>query len=425
MTQTPQALNTRAMDCFEAGPELVPMAETRARIFNRFKPIDDIENVDLFNALDRVLAEDISATFDVPPYTNSAMDGYAVAGDDLPANDAKSFRIIGTAFAGSPFDRKVKSGEAVRIMTGAIIPSGADTVVIQENVEADGEFVKIGPGTKIEENTRDAGEDIRNGDVILKKGLRIGPPECGIVASMGLDSVTVTRRLKVAIMSTGNELRSAGETLEPGSIYDSNRFLLHAMLTRLGIEVIDLGIVHDEPDLIQDALRRGAAQADVIISSAGVSTGKADYVSETLANEGDLTVWRIAIRPGRPFAQGQIHDTEFFGLPGNPVAVVVTFYQLVQPALRLMMGETNIESAAILQAECTTRFRKKPGRSEVYRAIMERDENGKTTVRTTGTQGSGLLTSMSVANCFVLLDHDDESVEAGSMVNVQPFYGLF
>ena len=401
------------------------MAQTRARIFNRFKPISDVEKVGLFDALDRVLAEDIVSTFDVPPYTNSAMDGYAVAGDDLPASDTKSFQIIGTAFAGVPFDGEIKSGEAVRIMTGAIIPRGTDTVVIQENVKIDGELVKIGPGNKSRQNTRDAGEDIHSGEIVLKKGMRIGPPECGIIASMGLDSVAVTRRLKVAIMSTGNELRGAGEALEPGSIYDSNRYLLHAMLTRLGVDIVDLGVIRDEPELIQDALQRGSEQADVIISSAGISTGKADYVSETLANSGDLTVWRIAIRPGRPFAQGRIHDTEFFGLPGNPVAVVVTFYQLVQPALRLMMGESNIEPAAIMQVECTTRFRKKPGRSEVYRAILEQDEAGKTTVRTTGKQGSGLLTSVSAANCFVLLDHNDESVEAGSMVDVQPFHGLF
>ncbi len=420
MTQTP-----KVVDCFEAGPELLPMAETRTRIFNRFKSVTETDRVGLFDALDRVLAEDIIATFDVPPHTNSAMDGYAVAGKDLPTTDSKSFQVIGTAYAGAPYDGEVKSGEAVRIMTGAIMPGGTDTVVIQENVQVDGELVRIAPGAKAGENTRDAGEDIRSGEVVLKKGMRISPPECGIIASMGIDSVQVIRRLKIAIMSTGNELRCAGEALEPGSIYDSNRCLLHAMLTRLGVEVVDLGIIRDEPDLIQNALQRGATQADVIISSAGVSTGKADYVSETLASEGDLTVWRIAIRPGRPFAQGRIHDTEFFGLPGNPVAVVVTFYQLVQPALRLMMGETNIEPAAILQAECTTRFRKKPGRSEVYRAIMERDENGKTTVRTTGTQGSGLLTSMSIANCFVLLDHDDESAEPGSIVNVQPFHGLF
>ncbi len=420
MTQTPQAL-----DCFEAGPELVPVADAFSRILERIQTVAEIETVDLFNALDRVLAEDIVATFDVPPHTNSAMDGYAVAGSELPSSETKAFCIAGTAYAGAPFNGELRRDEAVRIMTGAIMPAGTDTVVIQENVEVDGEQVKIGPGNETGQNTRAVGEDIRKGQVVLAKGTRIAPPECGVIASLGLDSVKVTRRLKVAVMSTGNELRSAGETLRPGTIYDSNRYLLHAMLCNLGADVIDLGIIRDEPQLIQDALRRGGEQADVIISSAGVSTGQADYVSETLAKTGDLTVWRIAIRPGRPFAQGCIHGTEFFGLPGNPVAVIVTFYQLVQPALRLMMGDTNIEPAAILQAECTTRFRKKTGRSEVYRAILERDQTGKTTVRSTGKQGSGLLTSVSTANCFVLLDHDAESVEPGNMVDVQPFYGLF
>ena len=309
-------------------------------------------------------------------------------------------------------------------MTGAIMPAGADTVVMQEHVEVDGGRVQIPPGIKAGQHVRQAGEDLAAGTVVVPRGRRVMPAEMGLLASLGVAEVEVHRTLRVAYFSTGDEVRAPGEPFEPGLVYDSNRFTMHGMLGRLGVEILDLGIVPDRRDAVFDALREASARADVVLSSGGASTGEADYVKVALQALGRVGFWRIAIRPGRPLAFGLLGDSVFFGLPGNPVAVMVTFYQFVEPALRAAAGETDPRPRPAVEARCTTRLRKKPGRIEYYRAVLERDEHGALVVRSTGRTGSGLLHTMSDANCFIVLPENGATVEPGATVEVQPFFGL-
>ena len=420
--------NTRPADCFEADPELLPMAEALARIDARTESITDAEPVAIRDALGRIAAEDVRSPMDVPGHTNSAMDGYALAGADLPGTGSRRLEVLGTSWAGRPFTGDVPRGAAVRVMTGAVMPAGTDTVIMMEQVEehAGGgrNAIVIGTGHARGQNVRAAGEDIAAGSRVLAAGARIGPAELGLLASLGIGEVLAMRRLKVAFFSTGDELRGIGEPLALGEIYDSNRYTLYGMLTRLGVEVIDLGVVRDEPKAVNDAFLEAARRGDAIISTGGASTGEADYIGETLARLGEVRFWRIAIRPGRPIAFGRVGDATFFGLPGNPVAVMVTFYQLVQPALLRMMGASDTRPYPVVRAVCLSPLRKKPGRVEVYRAILGRDDDGRTTVRSTGKTGSGLLHTMSDANCFIILPEDGGRVEPGEEVDVQPFFGL-
>ena len=410
-------------DCFD-DPELLPATEALARIDSQIGAITENETVALRDALGRVLGAGVVSPLDVPGHTNSAMDGYAVAGRDLPASGSKRFRLLGTSWAGRPFAGSLAPDTTVQIMTGANMPAGADTVIMQEHVDVDRERVDITAGHRSGQHVRAAGEDIRRGATVLETGKRLMPAELGLLASLGIGEVTLRRKLRVATFSTGDELRSLGERLEPGAIYDSNRYTLFGMLTRLGVELIDLGVVRDQRAEVGAAFERAAGCADVIISSGGASAGEADYIRETLAELGRVGFWRIAIRPGRPLAFGRIRDALFFGLPGNPVAVMVTFYQFVQPALLQLMGQRPVHLTPTVQACCTSKLRKKPGRVEYYRAVLERDSAGELQVRHTGKPGSGLLHTMSDANCFILLSEEAGSVEAGTLVEVQPFFGL-
>ena len=361
---------------------------------------------------------------DVPGHTNSAMDGYACAGSSLPDDAPRWYEVVGSAHAGNPFDGPVGSGQAVRIMTGAVMPAGTDTVVMQEHVESSGDRVRIPSGYRPGQHVRRAGEDIAAGAVVVPRGRRLMPAEMGLLASLGVAEVEVFRTLRVAYFSTGDEVRSPGEPFAPGLVYDSNRFTVHGMLGRIGVEIVDLGIVPDRREAVSTAFREASEGADVVLSSGGASTGEADYVREVLRELGQVGFWRIAIRPGRPLAFGFLGDSVFFGLPGNPVAVMVTFYQFVEPALRIAAGETDARPSPALEARCATRLRKKPGRVEYYRALLERDERGALVVRSTGKTGSGLLHTMSDANCFIVLPEDGAAVEPGETVEVQPFFGL-
>ena len=381
------------------------------------------EQVALRAALGRVLAEEILSPVNVPSHTNSAMDGYAVRGTDLPASGETTLAVVGTAYAGNPFAGSVEPGQCVRIMTGAMMPPGADTVVMQEQVARNGETIRLGEGHRTGQNVRQAGEDLAAGRPALPAGQRITPAELGLLASLGVAEVRVQRRLRVAFFSTGDELRSIGELLAEVEIYDSNRYTLHGMLSRLGVEALDMGVVRDRPELMREAFERAAAMADVVITTGGVSVGEADYVRETLAALGAVNFWKIAMRPGRPLAFGRLRDAVFFGLPGNPVAVMVTFYAFVQPTLRRMLGEPD-GTALRFRVPSAQPLRKRPGRTEYQRGILHRDEDGQLVVRTTGAQGSGILKSMSQANCFIVLGHDQGSVAAGDPVEVQPFEGL-
>ena len=411
------------LGCYD-DPELLPAAEALARIDAHVGTLAESEEVTLREALGRVLAADIVSPIAVPGHTNSAMDGYAFAGSELPEQDERSFRLLGTAWAGKPYFGDVPPGCTVRVMTGAAMPAGTDTVVMQEQVECTGDRVTVTAGHKIGQNVREAGEDLAPGARVASEGKRIYPAELGLLASLGIARVRVRRRLRVATFSTGDELRSIGETLDSGTIYDSNRYTITGMLARLGTDIIDLGVIRDERAAIRAAFVEAAERADVIISSGGASTGEADYVRETLGALGRIGFWRIAIRPGRPLAFGRVRDAVFFGLPGNPVAVMVTFYQFVQPALLRLMGQRPVEATPLVRAVCRSRLRKKPGRVEYYRAVLSREPDGTPVVHHTGKTGSGLLHTMSDANCFILLPDESGSVEPGAEVDVQPFFAL-
>ncbi len=404
-------------------PNSLPVAEALARIDRVVRPIVGRECVALRGALGRVLVETVKSPLDVPAHTNSAMDGYAVSAADLPREDTRELRVIGTALAGAPFPGRGEPGTAVRIMTGAVMPEGTDTVIMQEHVTQRGERVQIGFNHKAGQNVRQAGEDLGRGNTVFEPGRVLQPADLGVLASLGIAEVSVQRRLRVAFFSTGDELRSLGQTLGEGEIYDSNRYTLYGMLMRLGVELIDMGVVRDRREDLRRALAEASRNADAIITSGGVSVGEADFVKEILTSLGEVNFWKIAMKPGRPLAFGRIAEAVFFGLPGNPVSVMVTFYEFVQPALQRMMGQ-GVSDVVRMKVPCVTPLRKKTGRMEFQRGILEQQADGGLVVRGTGDQGSGILSSMSRANCFIVLPDDCAKVSAGTLVDVKPFAGF-
>jgi molybdopterin molybdotransferase len=405
-------------------PNSMPVDKAREFIHRFLEPVRAAVRVPIRGALGRVLAGDVVSPVDVPSHRNSAMDGWAMRGADLAATGETVLEEIGASFAGRPFAGRVGAGQCVRIMTGGVVPEGADTVVMQERAQADGKRVTFAPGQKTGQNVREAGEDLRRGAVALSRGRIVRPAELGLLASLGVGEVAVYRRLRVAFFSTGDELKSIGTALGEGEIYDSNRYTIHGMLERLGCEVLDMGVVRDDPALLELAFREAAASADVVITSGGVSVGEADFVKGMMDKLGEVVFWKIAMKPGRPLAYGRIGGAHFFGLPGNPVSVMVTFYQFVREALLRLMGADPVPPFPTFPATCTARLRKAPGRTEFQRGILERGEGGAWTVRPTGDQGSGILKSMSEANCFIILGEAVGNVEAGTLVQVQPLDGL-
>jgi molybdopterin molybdotransferase len=399
-------------------PEALHVAKAREAIRACLSPLAESEVVKVRDALGRVLAQEIVPAIDVPAHDNSAMDGYAVRFADL----GQPLREVGTALAGRPFAGHLGAGECVRIMTGAVMPQGADTVVIQEVVKKDGERIVVPPGQKRAQNVRYAGEDLKTGVPVLHPGKWLRPAELGLIASLGIGEVRVKRRLRVAFFSTGDELASIGTKLKEGEVYDSNRYTLHGMLARLGVEITDLGVVRDDPKALEASFAK-ASFADAVITTGGVSVGEADFVKQLMAKLGEVLFWKIAMRPGRPMAFGRIGNSTLFGLPGNPVAVMVTFYQFVRDALLHLSGRNDDYAIPLLKASAAERIRKVPGRTEYQRGILYR-ENNEWRVRTTGQQGSGVLRSMSEANCFIVLEHERGSVEAGEGVDVQLFEGV-
>jgi molybdopterin molybdotransferase len=403
-------------------PEALHVDKARAAIRACLAPVREIERVPVREALGRVLAEDIVPGIDVPGHDNTAMDGYAVRFADLGAG-ATVLEEIGAALAGKAFDGRLAAGQCVRVTTGAVMPEGADTVVVQEVVTAQGTKVTIPPGQKEGQNVRAAGEDLRKGEAVLRPGQWLRPSELGLIASLGLGEVAVRRRVRVAFFSTGDELASIGTTLKAGEVYDSNRYTLHGMLARLGVEMRDLGVVRDDPVRLEAAFRDAATQADAIVTTGGVSVGEADFVKPMMAKLGEALFWRIAMRPGRPMAFGRIGEAFLFGLPGNPVAVMVTFYQFVREALQQLSGRSGDLALPLLQVAAAEPLRKVAGRTEYQRGIVFRD-GGELKVKTTGQQGSGVLRSMSQANCFIVLEHERGKVAAGEAVQVQLFESL-
>jgi len=404
-------------------PESITPDKALERIFSTINAVKETETVTIREALSRVLAKDIKSEINVPSGTNSAMDGYAINSADLPSTSIKQFEMIGTSFAGKPFNGSIKSDQCVRIMTGAVMPSNTDTVVIQENVNVSENKISISSDEKPGSNVRQAGEDIAAGDLVLKTGMKLTPADIGLLASLGFLKVSVFRHLKIAFFSTGDELRSVGEELKEGDIYDSNRYTLFGMLKRLGVEIIDMGVVKDDKQLLENAFTEAAGKYDMLITSGGVSVGEADYVKETLIKHGQTNFWKVAMKPGRPLTFGKLDSTYFFGLPGNPVSVMVTFYQFVQPALKKLMGEARY-TPIIMKVPCVTKLRKRPGRVEFQRGVLEQDKTGRMVVRKTGKQGSGILRSMADANCFIILPLDSEGVTPDELVDVQLFHGV-
>ncbi len=404
-------------------PDALPVDTARVAMRACLAPVAGVKRVATRSALGRVLAEEVVPAFDVPAHDNSAMDGWALRAADLRPGSESVLTEVGSALAGKAFAGAVGPGQCVRVMTGAVLPRGADTVVIQEVVKADGTRITVPAGQKQGQNVRAAGEDLKTGVPVLRPGRALTPADLGLIASLGIGEVAVRRRLRVAFFSTGDELASIGQPLAPGQVYDSNRYTLHGMLTRLGVELADMGVVRDDPRALEDALRSAAASADAIVTSGGVSVGEADFVKQVMARLGEVLFWKIAMRPGRPMAFGRIDNAFLFGLPGNPVAVMVTFYQFVREALLALGGRGDDCALPLLSAQAAHPFRKVPGRTEYQRGIVYR-EGGTWKVKATGQQGSGVLRSMSEANCFVVLEHGRGRVEAGEAVQVQLFDGL-
>ena len=393
------------------------------------EPVAETEEVSVFDALGRTLARDVVSPISVPPHDNSAMDGFAFGSASLSADAATPLKVVGTAFAGKAWVGQLAAGECLKIMTGAIMPAGADTVVPLEFVKVDGDRITVPAGVvSAGDNRRLLGEDLMAGSPALQRGQVLGPAALGLIASLGLATVPVVRRVRVAYFSTGDEILSLGEQPREGAVYDSNRYTVFGMLTRLGVEVIDMGVVGDEPAKLEAAFREAAERADAIITSGGVSMGEADHTKAMMKKLGDVAFWRIAMRPGRPMAVGRIEGSGgsagavLFGLPGNPVAVMVTFLAFVRPALLRLMGASATEPV-LLQARSLEPLRKKPGRTEYQRGVVSRDASGVLQVRTTGNQGSGVLSSMVQANGLIVLRHGQGNVAVGDLVEVMMFDG--
>ncbi len=399
--------------------DILSVQQALAIIQQQISELDNQQTVILPQALNRTLAEDIISPINVPNFNNSAMDGYGYRHQDLPADGSRSFKLAGQALAGQPFEQTIGEFECVRIMTGARIPDGVDTVIEQEKTERLDDYIIVSSGQKKGANVRYIGEDIARDSVVLPAGSLIGPAQMGVLASLGIASVRIRRKPRVAVFSSGDEIRSIGETLEGNQIYDSNRYTISGMLEKLSVEVVDLGVIPDTQEVIEQTLKSVASEVDMIITSGGVSVGDADYIKQALDKNGEIHFSKLHLKPGRPLTFGHLDNTLFFGLPGNPVAVMVTFMYFVRPALLQLLGRRDMQLQDF-EVVCQSDMRKLPGRTEIQRGILQQTESGLT-VQTTGRQGSGVLSSMSRGNCFVYLPHEAESIKAGDRVIVHPF----
>ncbi|EOW9663568.1 bifunctional molybdopterin-guanine dinucleotide biosynthesis adaptor protein MobB/molybdopterin molybdotransferase MoeA [Vibrio parahaemolyticus] len=418
--KAPKSKEKDAACCDTLSPAFLSVVQGQEKILSLVNTVSEIEACKIENAYGRVLAEDIISPVNVPQYTNSAMDGYAIRSDDV---DRDSYQVVAEVMAGHAYDQPLQVGQAVKIMTGAPTPLNGDTVVMREQASQEGDKVTFnGAHIKAGQNVRQAGEDLAIGSDVFTAGTRLASPEMGMIASLGFGEANVFRKLKVAVFSTGDEVQAPGTEQKANSIYDSNRFTIMGMLEKLGCEILDFGILEDNEQLMIEALENASAQADVVMTSGGVSVGDADYIKLALDKLGQIDFWRINMRPGRPLAFGQINNKPFFGLPGNPVAVMVSFINFVEPALRKMQGEQGWKPLKV-NAIATENLRSRQGRTEFSRGIYELDDTGRLTVRTTGKQGSGILRSMSEANCLIEISPAIDTVKAGESVTIIPLQG--
>jgi len=418
--KAPKSKEKDAACCDTLSPAFLSVVQGQEKILSLVNTVSEIEACKIENAYGRVLAEHIISPVNVPQYTNSAMDGYAIRSDDV---DRDSYQVVAEVMAGHAYDQPLEVGQAVKIMTGAPTPLNGDTVVMREQASQEGDKVTFnGANIKAGQNVRQAGEDLAIGSDVFTAGTRLASPEMGMIASLGFGEANVFRKLKVAVFSTGDEVQAPGTEQKANSIYDSNRFTIMGMLEKLGCEILDFGILEDNEQLMIEALENASAQADVVMTSGGVSVGDADYIKLALDKLGQIDFWRINMRPGRPLAFGQINNKPFFGLPGNPVAVMVSFINFVEPALRKMQGEQGWKPLKV-NAIATENLRSRQGRTEFSRGIYELDNTGRLTVRTTGKQGSGILRSMSEANCLIEISPAIDTVKAGESVTIIPLQG--
>ncbi|UDY84087.1 bifunctional molybdopterin-guanine dinucleotide biosynthesis adaptor protein MobB/molybdopterin molybdotransferase MoeA [Vibrio diabolicus] len=418
--KAPKSKEKDAACCDTLSPAFLSVVQGQEKILSLVNTVSEIEACKIENAYGRVLAEHIISPVNVPQYTNSAMDGYAIRSDDI---DRDSYQVVAEVMAGHAYDQPLEVGQAVKIMTGAPTPLNGDTVVMREQASQEGDKVTFnGANIKAGQNVRQAGEDLAIGSDVFTAGTRLASPEMGMIASLGFGEANVFRKLKVAVFSTGDEVQAPGTEQKANSIYDSNRFTIMGMLEKLGCEILDFGILEDSEQLMIEALENASAQADVVMTSGGVSVGDADYIKLALDKLGQIDFWRINMRPGRPLAFGQINNKPFFGLPGNPVAVMVSFINFVEPALRKMQGEQGWKPLKV-NAIATENLRSRQGRTEFSRGIYELDDTGRLTVRTTGKQGSGILRSMSEANCLIEISPAIDTVKAGESVTIIPLQG--
>jgi molybdopterin molybdotransferase len=410
------------MNCCDTSNDMISLDDAMSLLLKTVPISSHIETIPIENSLDRILAVNIQSPINVPSYDNSAMDGYALRYQDLHNSD--TLIQIGKSFAGEPFKGSVDTGQCIRIMTGAAVPQGTDTVIMQEHTQMNGDTIHFSSNTKQGANIRRCGEDISREKIILKKGQRISPTHIGLMASVGVAHVTVHKPLRAALFSTGNELRAPDQPLGEACIYDSNRYVIRAMLQRLGVTIIDFGIIPDDPDLLRDTFINAASQCDIVISSGGVSVGEADYTKTILQEVGDVNFWKVAIKPGKPFAFGFISPDQnssavFFGLPGNPVSAAITFHQLSIPAIRTMSGEVFTDTPK-LHANSVDHLKKRIGRVDFQRGIAE-VINGELHVRNARTQSSGALSSLAQSNGYMILEQEQGNVNSGDTVVFQYF----
>ena len=403
--------------CSQESSPMLPIEDALARIKNTIHPLKASETVLLKDALGRILSEAVYAPINSPNETNSAMDGYAFSSAEITKGREFSLNLIGTSWAGRPFKGVLQAGQCIRVFTGAVVPSEADSIIMQEHVESDGQYIHFPIDTIGGQHIREVGEDMRLGSLLLASHKKLNAIDLGLLASAGVCEVSVNRPVKIAFFSTGDELTELGKPLFSGQIYDSNRYALHGLLNDINYIATDMGVIGDDKQLLEESFIEAAKNHDVIITTGGVSVGEADYVKEILSRCGEVNFWKIAIKPGKPLAFGKIGDCYFFGLPGNPVAVIVTFQYIVSPALKHLLGATETKTIK-LAAICTSTLKKAPGRQEYQRGILTQDAAGNFFVASSGKQGSNIMKSLSEANCYIVLPVACEGIQAGERVMI-------